>query len=286
MNTFRKRCALVAVLVAGLSVSACTATSGFDTVDMAGSSGSSLPIAPEMAQDIAEADATAQSEAQVIQQAWLEIEVEDIDTSVGEVTELAADFAGRIDQRSINRGETDERTSAHLVIRVPSDRLTDAIDQLGELGTVRSESTTAQDVTLQHIDLSARVDSLSSAITRLEALLEQTTSVAELIEVETALANRQAELESLTAQLEALTDEVQYATLFVDLRTKASPVVGGDTTFWDALGAGFWSIITAVNGLIIGAGYVLPWLVLGAMLALIIWLVIRARRRRKKTLDL
>lgn len=289
MNTLRKRFALVVILVTGLFLSACTASSGVDSIsgiDMSSGGAASTEFSPEMAQDIAAVEQSGQREAQVIQQAWLDIEVEAIDTAVVAVTELAREFSGRIDQRSINRGDSEEASFANLVIRVPSDRLTEAIEQLGELGTVRSESTNAQDVTMQHIDLTARVDSLTSSILRLESLLEQTSSVAELIEVETALANRQAELESLTAQLEALTDEVQFATLYIDLRTKSSPVSGGDTSFWDALVAGFWSIVTALNGLMIGAGYVLPWLVLAMLVGLIIWLVIRARRRRKKTLDL
>lgn len=224
---------------------------------------------------------SAPGESQVIHQAWIEAEVQDIETAVTEVTDIVHDVDGRIDHRSIQRGETEEVSSASLQLRVPKDTFTEVITALGEVGTIRHENTNAHDVTVQHLDLTTRVSSLSGSISRLEALVEEATSVADLIEVETALADRQAELDSLTAQLDLLTDEVQYATIDLNLNSAKSPVAGGNTSFIEAITAGFWSIVTALNGLFIGAGYVLPWVVFVGIIALIIWGVFTAVKRRR-----
>ena len=288
MTRQRSRFAFVAALTVLLSLTACSASSGGDSSsgaapDMALNRASEeiAPASPGMPNT--DAGTLQPAEAQVIQEAWLTLGVEEVEHAVDEITDLVADLEGRIDHRSMHRGTESEVTSASLRIRVPSETLTETITQLGDVGTIRDESTNATDVTMQHIDLTARVDSLTTSITRLETLLNETSNVSELIEVETALGDRQAELESLTAQLASLTDAVQYATLDVEVQLNTSPLPTSETSFGDALVAGFWSIITALSGLVILVGYALPWLVAVGLIVLMILAIVKARRKRRST---
>ncbi|MFM8893961.1 MAG: DUF4349 domain-containing protein, partial [Actinomycetales bacterium] len=52
-----------------------------------------------------------------------------------------------------------------------------------------------------------------SSITRLQTLIDQATTTADLIEAEVALSDRQAELDSLRAQRAYLADQVGMSTL-------------------------------------------------------------------------
>lgn len=285
MTRQRFRFAGITALALLLSLTACSASSGSDTGDAGMSDMSHSRVSEEAAVADGALDMDTVTvdpvESHVIQEAWLNLGVDDVEQAVTNIGDLVAGLEGRIDHRSMYRGSQEEVTSASLQVRVPSDSLTEAIAQLGDVGTIRDESTNARDVTMQHVDLTARVDSLTTSITRLEALLEETTSVSELIEVETALADRQADLESLTAQLDSLTDAVQYATLGVEVQLNTSPVPSGETSFMDALVAGFWSIISALNGLMIMTGYALPWLGLAGVIMLVILAIVKVRKTRK-----
>lgn len=219
----------------------------------------------------------------VIRSAWLQIEAEDPRETADEIVAIVADVDGRIASRSV---QTDSMTaanralSAYLELRVPEDRLDETIEGIQDVGVVRSESRSDVDVTEQHIDLTARVESLGSSIDRLESLLGDAENVSDLVEIEGALAERQAEFDSLTAQLQSLEDQVQYSTISVDVHIPGVVPTDGPQNFWEALLAGLKSIGAAIAGSAIVLGWALPWIVLIGVIVGVVALVVSRRRKR------
>lgn len=168
-----------------------------------------------------------------------------------------------------------------VTVRVPADELTGAMDELSALGTVESSSITRQDVTEQTVDLRARVDSLEASVARLTELMAKAGSVGDLLAAESALSERQAELESYQQQLKALDDQVAMSSLTVSLAPKAERVEADPAGFGDGLVAGWNGLIATLNGIVIGIGFLLPWLVIAAIVALAVWGIIRLRTRRR-----
>ena len=216
---------------------------------------------------------------QVIRTANVSLEVDDVDQAVNGVEARVEQLGGVVQSRSINNYDDD--ASAYMTIRIPAQDLNGFLDGLPELGRVINSTVDAQDVTLEVIDLEARISTLEASIERLRDLQSQATSVADLVAVESELATRQSELESLTARRDYLANQVDLSTVYlsmeqVDTGAALSPdFLGGLQRGWDAL-------LTLGAGLITGAGFLLPLAIVGAAIAVVIILIVRAIRRGSK----
>ena len=203
-----------------------------------------------------------------------------VDVTVDDPREVAAQFAtwveassGRVDGRTESK-DGDGRASASLTVRVPSGLMSKALAKLATYGDVGTVDVQNEDVTTQGQDLDARIKALEISIDRLEKILAEAGSSAEVVRAENALTQRQEQLESLQGQRKALTDQVALSTLHVELIQKgtASSVSpggfqGGLTKGWDAL-------VDTVNGIVSLAGVLLPWLAV-ALVAWVLWRVVR-----------
>lgn len=216
---------------------------------------------------------------QVITTAWMTVRVEAVPGATEEVVRLVQARKGSIQQQDLTN--TGDSVTATITARIPAADLDAFVAEVSGLGTVESASRQASDVTQQTIDLDARISALTTSVERLTAMQEQTTNVADLVAVETELANRQAELDSLTAQRAYLADQVAMSTVTITL----VPVVqaGG----WQAPGFlsgiqnGWSALLALVSGLITAIGFLLPFIVIAAIIVVpITWLLVRRSRRR------
>lgn len=171
--------------------------------------------------------------------------------------------------------------SGSITVRVPADQLVGAVGALSALGTVQSTAISQQDVTSQAIDLRAQVDSLQASVARLTELMRKSASVADLLTAESALSKRQADLEAAQQQLKALENQVAMSSLTVTLVEKPAPAAAAPSGFGDGLTAGWNGLVAVFDAIVIGLGFLLPWLVIAAVVGAIVWLVLRLRRRRR-----
>ncbi|MFX5574754.1 DUF4349 domain-containing protein, partial [Acinetobacter baumannii] len=81
-------------------------------------------------------------------------------------------------------------------VRVPATSLQSVMDGLSAVGDVTATSVNRSDVTEQTVDLRARVAAGEASVARLTQLMSQASSVSDLIAAESALADRQAQLDS------------------------------------------------------------------------------------------
>lgn len=167
-----------------------------------------------------------------------------------------------------------------VTVRVPADQLTGLVEELSDVGEVTATSVNRQDVTEQTVDLEARIEAAQASVDRLTALMAQAASVADLIAAESALSERQALLESYQQQLEMLETQVAMSTLTVTLVTDVEPVTADPAGFGDGLAAGWNGLVATLNGIVVALGFLLPWLVVAGVAALIVWAVVRLVRRR------
>jgi hypothetical protein len=138
----------------------------------------------------------------------------------------------------------------------------------------RTSST--KDVTSQVADVSSRVLSARKSLIRLRALYTEATKVGQVIEIESEIATREADLESLEAQQRALSSQTATATIDLSLvaakhvppPAKPHPsrggFVGGLTHGWDAF-------VTTMTALVTALGAVLPFLLLVILAGAIGW---------------
>ena len=198
--------------------------------------------------------------------------------------ETAADLVeqagGRIDARTQSAATKTTAGHATLQLRIPAAALTDTLDALKKLGTVESIKIAAEDVTTQGQDLDAQIHALSTSVTRLLALEAKATDTKTLIELETAISDRQGQLDSLTSQRRLLSDQVSMSSISLNLVSPADVPATTPANAGDALGAGLAGFGAFFVGVFILLSYLLPWLLLAAAVTLVIVFVVRRRSRR------
>jgi hypothetical protein len=170
---------------------------------------------------------------------------------------------------------------AWITVRVPADGLQSLVDQLSGLGEVTASSVNRQDVTAVTLDLEARVDAAQASVDRLTELMAQAGNLSDLIAAESALAERQATLESYQQQLKYYDEQVAMSTLTVTLTEPVETVEADPTGFGDGLAAGWNGLVATLNGIVIAIGFLLPWLLVIAVIGGIVWGIVTLVRRRK-----
>jgi len=237
---------------------------------------------PPLASDSTMADSIREESSipeQVITTANVFVEVEALDTAVDMVIDRTQAAGGTIDAQSIYR--QDGSASAMMTARVPAEELDAFLAAVEELGEVRSTDINSQDVTLEVIDIQARITTLEDSIERLRELQQQATSVTDLVAVEAELANRQSELESLTARRDYLADQVEMSTVYLTLsEEETGPATSPD--FLGGLQRGWDALLTFGAGLVTGIGFIAPSAVVVGLVVIVIWGIIHLRRSRRK----
>jgi Domain of unknown function (DUF4349) len=203
-------------------------------------------------------------------------------TAADDARRIVESAGGRLDGLTKEPPSDQQQASAQLVARIPSDRLDATLADLEELGTVQSLSTSSNDVTQQTTDLDARIASLQASVDRLRQLLTGAASTADLIAIETALSEREAELESLTQQRTYLADQVDYATVTIAISTPAALPTPTPTDFPGAVAAGFAALVAALGWTLVGIGAALPWVVFLGLVGALVFALVRVLRRRSR----
>lgn len=244
----------------------------------------------ESAESGAVAGDVAAGDREIIATANATVEVKDVSDAAVAIGALAESHGGYVESTEIGGTPAVDASSdpvaadseyGWISIRVPSADLPAVIDELTESGEVLSSSIAQQDVTSTAIDLRARIDATRASVQRLSELMSQTGTVAELIEAEVALTDRQAQLESYEQQLASLEDQVAMSSLSVQLTRTAAPTTADPAGFSDGLVAGWNGLVVSLNALVVSGGFLLPWLAVAGLVVLIIWGVRRARRGRR-----
>lgn len=190
---------------------------------------------------------------------------------------------GRVDGRTENAAANGDRGSAILVLRIPAAKLSATLAALKKLGRADQVQIDSTDVTTQTQDLDARITALRATIARLLQLESTATDTTNLIAIETAIGDRQGDLESLEAQQRGLTDQVSMSTITLQLRSDAAAPPIKPADFWSGLGTGWSAFIGFWAGALVVLGVVLPWLVFLAAAGAVTVVVVKTVRRRRRS---
>lgn len=293
-NLTRLGGALCGVLVAGALLAGCSASEGDMSMDDAApaveaGAGGAAPAAAGGADDGAKDGAVSQDDRRmVVQTGSVYVEAQDPIAAAQALTAFVDRSGGRVESRSESAASADETATAVLTVRVPADAVSAAIDELRELGEVTGVDLRAEDVTGTAQDLDARIHALEVSVERMETLMTSAGTTKDLLEAESALSERQAELESLQSQRARLADQVALSTIEVVVSGPGTLPVQTqeeDGTFLTGLASGWEALVTTIGVVMVVLGAVLPWLALAGVVAGIVLAVRRRRRRSTPTAE-
>jgi hypothetical protein len=183
---------------------------------------------------------------------------------------------GHVESRSEQSGHG--RPTVELVLRIPSSKVDGVLEEIGKLGTIDSMQIGHEDVTAQRVDLDARIRALQTSVDRLLDLMSKAASTSALLEAESTLTERQADLDSLKSQRAALGDQIAYSTITVDLATEPEVIAPGG--FSGAVKDGWDALVKLGGALAATFGFLLSWIPIFALFVGAVWLLRRRQLRR------
>jgi hypothetical protein len=276
---------LALVVVGALTLAGCQATNkeaSFDSAVMEPSLGYAEAGA-DMA--VEQSSPVVSMEPDVITTGYLSLIVDAPSEGADEITTIVVDAGGRIASRSDYSPTDFGQPTSYLEARIPADRLDATVELISAVGIVQDVSINTVDVSLQKIDLDARIAVLETSMARLGELLSTAETTSDLIAIETALAERQAELDSLTQQRSYLSDQTLFATVSINLATPEDAQPRDPDGFFDGILTGWESILAFFAGVVVWSGIAVPWLALGGVvivLLLVVRTLIKKARGRSK----
>jgi hypothetical protein len=277
------RIALSLGLTTLLTLGGCQAGATESYEDMAVSApGMAVGESVEMASVESDGKAGYTSEPDVITTGYLSMSVDEPSAVADQITAVVVASGGRVASRSDYSPVDYGQPSAYLDVRIPSSDLDATVASITDLGEVQEISVNTVDVSLQKVDLDARIEVLEAALERLTTLLVSAETTADLITIESALAERQAELDSLQSQRDYLSDQTLFATLSINLITPVDATPSDPDGFLDGLMRGWESVLAFFAGTVVWAGILLPWIGLVVVLVALGWFIARIRSTRKQ----
>ena len=233
----------------------------------------------------------------VIENADLAIVVKDPKARMAEINALANEFGGYVVSSNLYQSFTSfgkEVPEATIVIRVPSERLDDALTRIKEGAVeVNYENRSGQDVTNIYIDLQAQLKAKQAAEAKLLEIMDQATRAEDVLAIYVQVQQVQTEIEQLKGQIKYYDESVATSSISIRLIAEegTQPLQIGPWTPSGAAKDAIQDLIiffqNFVDGLIRFVLLTLPALVLIAIPLYLVYLVGRAayRRFRKPTTD-
>ena len=210
----------------------------------------------------------------VIFTATLSLSAPNVQATVARATQLTEAAGGYVSGEHATMTQSRHaRATVNIQFKVPAAVYQSTLGALAGLGTRRSETQQALDVTGTVADVNSRVASAEAAIAQLRKLLTRAGTVGGLLTVQEQINAEEATLEALQSQQRALARETSYATITMMVigppppahRHHPHPAVAG---FLGGLVAGWRALRVVVAVLLTAAGAVLPFAIPLALLAL------------------
>jgi hypothetical protein len=233
----------------------------------------------------------------VIMNADLGIVVADPPAALVSITKMAQDMQGFVVSSRLYKVSTEsgiQVPEATITIRVPAEKLTNAMDQIKALvkdpkTDITSENVSGQDVTKEYVDLQSQLTNLQQAETQLQKIMDSATKTEDVMMVYNQLVQVRQQIETIKGQMKYYEESARLSAINVTiqaLESVAPLTIGG----WQPVGVARNAIQALLNTLKFIANAVI-WIVLFILpvvlvIGLIIWLfviiILAIFRRGKK----
>jgi uncharacterized protein DUF4349 len=176
--------------------------------------GQSLP--PAVANSV-----PAPTDRLVIQNADLSIVVKDVNARVKQIEDMAKVMGGFIVSVNVSQTYTssgNQVPQAQIVIRVPQEKLEDALTQVKQdTVDVQNETRSGNDVTDQYVDLQSRLTAKQAAETQLLKIMQDATKTQDVLDVYAQLQQVQSDIEVLKGQIKFYEQSAALSAISVNI---------------------------------------------------------------------
>ena len=240
-------------------------------------------------------DKATQVERIVIKNAALSMAVEDPEKSMKTISDMAEEMGGfvvtaRLFKNTLSSGA--EVPQASITIRVPAERLGEALDRIKAETAVDilNENIDSQDITGDYVDLQSRLRNLEAAEKQLQQIMDEAVKTEDVLNVYNQLTQTREQIEVIKGQIQYYDQAAALSAISVDLIANEAvlPLKVGK---WEVGGVAKQAVEALLNTLRFFTYaiewvvfYVLPVLLCIGLPAVAAFFIVRfiLRRRKKK----
>jgi len=178
----------------------------------------------------------------IVRTADMSLVVNDVAVALDQIAELAEGFGGYV--VSSTKWKENSRLVGIISIRVPAEGFGDAMDTLrGMAVDVTHEETSAQDVTEEYVDLSAKLKNLEATEEQLLRLMEKAEKVEDILNIQRELSDTRGEIEQTKGRMQYLERtsatslirvQLNEAELDVNFTASKKSVAEGEEIFFES----------------------------------------------------
>jgi len=193
------------------------------------------------------------------------IEVDSLEPAMAELRRVVQRIGGFVADASVQSGRNQVR-SATLQLKVPASRFDDLTEGLRPIGKLQFVNVSAEDVSEEFVDLTARVANAHRLEERLIDLLRtRTGKLQDVLSVEHELARVREEIERMEGRMRYLKASAQLSTLSVNLYEPPPLIasVPGHSPIAEAFKTAWRNFVGVVAGVIASLGFVVPAVMVG-----------------------
>lgn len=175
--------------------------------------------------------------------------------------------------------------SANLTVRVPSASLDEFLSGLGGIGRVVGRSESVEDKTVQYADNEARLNTLREKMSRLNALLAKAENVADIIEIESAIADTQYAIDRFETTQRTIDRDADMSQVYLNLREDSPTNITSEMSLGERISAGFQASVKGLGrflrNMVVFLAMALPALAAIAAVVVAVVLIRKAVRKKK-----
>lgn len=232
-------------------------------------------------------------ERKIIKTANVSAETKEFDEAIAYIENLCTSKGGYIESSSVRGSSINSRYNyryANYTIRIPAENLDSFTSELGNTLNIVNSSSNANEVTSAYYDIKSRIEVLELQKASLQEMYDNYTDykdIDSLLNLQDKLFDVIAEIEAYQTQIKLYDDQVAYSTMHLNISEVVDYTENPEEdTFFTRLGKAFvggWeTFVDIVSGLSVGIAYILPELVITAVVITLILILTRNKRRAKK----
>ncbi len=150
----------------------------------------------------------------------IQAETKEYDSFLSWVEERTAQAGGYVESSDMYSYNERER-SCDMTLRIPADKLSGFLKEMGESCNIVQRSVKEEDVTLDYVDAESYRDALLVEQERLLELLKQAVSLEDIMSIEDRLTNIRYQLQNYESTLRVYDNQINYSTVHLSVREVA-----------------------------------------------------------------
>jgi hypothetical protein len=227
----------------------------------------------------------------VVRNAELDLEADSPDETQQAITAIVEKFGGFVveSQSSTSDIQSSTRDTATLTSRVPTDKFSEALEEIRKTGTLLiSETVKGQDVTEEFIDIEARLKAKKALEAQVMDIMRRANTIDEAIDVQGRLADVRADIEKIEGRKRFLENQSSLSTIKVRMQTAkvfAASSRGFGGRLADSFDAGFQVAMNFVLGLITAVVALFPFALLIGLPTVLVFRYLWKKQARPKSVS-